>query len=55
MREFHVDLNTTNTGSINVYFGIDFTTSVDIITVDSPVDRILFHIIKAETLFLLCL
>ena len=55
MREFHVDLNTTTAGSINAYFGIGLTISIGIITVDSPIGRILFHVMEVETLFLLYL
>ena len=55
IREFHVSLNTTTTKSINAYFGIRFTILVDIIIINSPISRILFYIIKVETLFLLYL
>ena len=55
MREFHVDLNITTAESINACFGIGLIISIDIITINSPIGRILFHMMKAETLFLLCL
>ena len=55
MREFYMDLNTTTTGSINAYFGIDLIILIGTITIDSPIGRILFYVMEVETLFLLCL
>jgi hypothetical protein len=48
-------INIITTGVINVQFGIGFTTSVGLITVNTPVGAIEFHLVKANTLFLLCL
>jgi hypothetical protein len=48
-------IDTTTAGAINVQFGIGSTTSVGSITVNTPVGAIEFHLVKADTLFLLCL
>jgi hypothetical protein len=48
-------INTATAGAINVQFGIGSTSSVSLITVYTPVGAIEFHLVKADTLFLLCL
>ena len=48
-------INTTTAGAINIQFGIGSTSSVSLITIDTLVGNIEFHIIKANTPFLLCL
>jgi hypothetical protein len=48
-------INTATAGAINVQFGIGSTSSVGSITVDTPVGAIEFHLVKADTPFLLCL
>ena len=50
-----MDIDITQTGAVNIQFGISSTAligSIKIKTLISPVD---FHIIKVDTPFLLCL
>ncbi len=42
-------------GAINVQFGIGSTSSVGLIIINTPVGNIEFHVVKADTPFLLCL
>jgi hypothetical protein len=42
-------------GAINVQFGISLTISIRSVTVKTPIGLVDFHIIKADTPFLLCL
>ena len=42
-------------GAINVQFGIRSTSSVSLITINTLVGNIEFHVVKANTPFLLCL
>jgi hypothetical protein len=51
----NITINTTKAGTINVQFGISSIPSIGSITIDIPIGRIEFHIIEANTLFLLCL
>jgi hypothetical protein len=48
-------INTATAGAINVQFGIGSTSSVGSITVHTLVGAIEFHLVKADTPFLLCL
>ena len=48
-------IDTSKAGAINVQFGIGSTSSIGSITVNTPVGNIEFHIVKADTPFLLCL
>src|SRR5436190_6747401 len=48
-------LDTSTAGSANVQFGIGNTPSVGSLLINTPVGRIDFHIVKADTPFLLCL
>src|SRR6266516_285391 len=48
-------VDTTNAGAINVQFGIGSTSSIGSVMVNTPVGSIEFHIVKADTPFLLCL
>ena len=48
----NTDIDTIQTGAINVQFGIGLTALVKVKTPISPVN---FHIVKADTPFLLCL
>ena len=43
------------TGAINVQFGISSTVSIKSVTVKTPIGPVDFHIIKADTFFLVCL
>jgi hypothetical protein len=48
-------INTMTAGAINVQFGIGSTPSIGSIIVNTPVGQAEFHIVKADTPFLLCL
>jgi len=48
-------INTTTAGAINVQFGIGSTSSVGSIMINTLVGAIEFHLVKADTPFLLCL
>ncbi len=47
-------INTLKAGTINVQFGIGFTSSISSITVNILVGNIKFYIVKADIPFLLC-
>jgi len=51
----NTDINTIQTGAINIQFGISSTASIRSITVKTPISLVNFHIVKADTPFLLCL
>ena len=55
MRDFNAKLDTTTTNSINAHFEIESATSIEKLTINSPIDRIDFHVMRIDTLFLLCL
>jgi len=42
-------------GAIHVQFGIGSTPSIGAITVTTPIGNVDFHVVKADTPFLLCL
>jgi len=48
-------INTSKARAINVQFGIGSTPSVGSITINTPIGNVEFHIVQADTLFLLCL
>jgi hypothetical protein len=50
-----VNIDTTYAGAVNVQFGIGSTASIGSISVDTPIGVVNFHIVKADTPFLLCL
>lgn len=50
-----VDINNTHAEAVTVQFGIGSTASIGSITVDTPVGIVKFHIVEADTPFLLCL
>ena len=50
-----VNIDSTKARTIYVQFGIGSISSIDSIDIATPIDRIEFHIIKADTSFLLCL
>jgi hypothetical protein len=52
---YNTAINTTTVGAINVQFGIGSTLSIGSIIVDMPVGQAEFHIVEADTPFLLCL
>ena len=49
------NIDTTQAGAINVQFGIGSTPSIGLITVDTPIGNVDFHVVQADTPFLLCL
>ena len=51
----NTDINTIQTGAINVQFSISSTTLIRLVTVKTPISLVNFHIVKADTPFLLCL
>jgi hypothetical protein len=48
-------IDTDKAGAVHVQFGIGSTPSIGSIIVDMPVGQAEFHIVEADTLFLLCL
>lgn len=50
-----IDLNTDRAGEAEVQFGIGSSTSIGTALVETPIGPITFHIVPAETPFLLCL
>src|SRR6266568_1972490 len=53
-KTYNTIINTLKAGAINIQFGIGFTPFIGSITVNTPVGNIEFHIVKANTPFLLC-
>src|SRR6266702_4236926 len=51
----NMDINTTQTKAVNVQFGIGLTALIRLVTVKTPIGLVNFHIVKANTPFLLCL
>ena len=51
----NTDINITQTGAVNVQFGISLTVLIGLVTVKTPIGLVNFHVIKANTFFLLCL
>ena len=51
----NADINTTQTGAVNVQFGISLTILIRLVKVKTPIGLVNFHIVKADTPFLLCL
>jgi hypothetical protein len=49
------NIDTIRVGAINVQFGISSTASIRSIQVKTPIRTVEFHIVKADTPFLLCL
>ena len=50
-----MDINITQTRAINVQFGISLTTLIKSVVVKTPIGLVNFHVVKADTSFLLCL
>ena len=50
-----IEINTIQARAVNVQFGIGSTLSIGTIVVNTPIGNIDFHIIQADTPFLLCL
>ena len=51
----NTDINTMQTGAINVQFGIGLTALIGLVAVKTPIGLVDFYIVKADTPFLLCL
>ena len=51
----NIDIDTVQAGAINIQFGISSTPSIGLITVNTLISNVDFHIVKANTSFLLCL
>ena len=49
------DINTSQTRAMNVQFGIGSTASIRLVIVKTPIGLVDFHVMKADTPFLLCL
>ena len=50
----NININTTQTGAINVQFGISLTTLIRLVKVKTPISLVNFYVVKADTPFLLC-
>jgi len=51
----NMDINTMQTGAVNVQFGIGSTVLIELVVVKTLIGLVNFHIVKADTPFLLCL
>ena len=54
-KTYDTTIDTSKAGAINVQFGIGSTPSVGSITINTPIGNVEFHIVQADTPFLLCL
>ena len=50
----NVDIDITQTGAINVQFGISLTALIRSVTVKTLIGLVNFHVVKVDTPFLLC-
>jgi hypothetical protein len=50
-----IRLNTSTKGQVSVQFGIDIAFSIGTVEVNSPIGKVHFHVVHANTPFLLCL
>ena len=50
----NTDINITQTGAVNVQFGISSTVSIRSVAVKTLIRLVDFYIVKADTPFLLC-
>jgi hypothetical protein len=55
IKNISIDLNCTKTSTINVQLGIESTSSFESLTIDISFELMKFHVIKADTSFLLSL
>ncbi|SLM34183.1 integrase core domain protein [Lasallia pustulata] len=51
----NIPVDISKAGAVHVQFGIGSTSSIGSIIINTPVGRIEFHIVKADTPFLLCI
>ena len=49
------DINTSQTRAVNIQFGIGSTALIRSVIVKTPIGLVDFHVMKADTPFLLCL
>ena len=54
-KTYNTIINILKAGTINVQFGIGFTSFISFVIVNIPAGNIEFYIIEADTPFLLCL
>ena len=54
-QETTLQLDISTKGTISVQFGIGTTSSIGSVQVSTPVGNVNFHVVKANTPFLLCL
>jgi Reverse transcriptase (RNA-dependent DNA polymerase) len=54
-RHICTEINKATAGAVNVQFGIGSATSIGSVIVDMPIGQVEFHIVEADTPFLLCL
>ena len=50
----NTDIDTTQIGAVNVQFGIGSAASIGSVIVKTPIGPVDFHVVKADTPFLLC-
>jgi hypothetical protein len=50
-----IRLETSTKGQVSVQFGIGMASSIGTVEVDSPIGKVHFHVVHADTPFLLCL
>ncbi|KAI0994721.1 hypothetical protein K3495_g13460 [Podosphaera aphanis] len=55
MTEFNAKMDTTSAGSLRAHFGFGTSSSIGTLNVASPIGQIIFHVIEADTPFLLYL
>jgi hypothetical protein len=51
----YIDINTIQTGAVNIQFSISSTTLIKLVKVKTLIGLVDFYIVKADTPFLLCL
>jgi hypothetical protein len=51
----NIRLDTSTKGQVSVQFGIGMASSIGTVEVDSPIGKVHFHVVHADTPFLLCL
>src|SRR3984957_8993352 len=50
----NINIDITQTGAVNVQFGISLTTLIRLVAVKTLISLVNFHIVKVDTPFLLC-
>lgn len=54
-RSKNISIDKLTCRTVNVQFGIGSTTSIGSVKIDTPIGKVQFHIVEANTPFLLCL